>query len=77
MSSTVIPQYATKVVNYSTEYGRSGSSSYTACNLAGGPQLTGRYGDFTEAFVLVCKTSIDVLLTMGVVTSVISNDRSE
>lgn len=65
MSSTEpIHQYAMKVVNYSTEYGRSGSASYTACNLAGEPRLTGRYGDFTDAFVLVCKTRIDILLVL-------------
>ena len=51
-SAKEIRQYATKVVNYSTEYGR--NSSYTAGNLAGEPKLSGKYGDFTEAFVLVC-----------------------
>ena len=56
----VIRQYATKVINYSTEYGRSGSASYTASNLAGEPLLSGQYGDFTEAFVLVCYSHIDV-----------------
>ncbi|XP_065897557.1 F-box/LRR-repeat protein 4-like [Dysidea avara] len=52
MSGGIIKQYAQNVVNYSSEYGRSGSSSYTASNLAGNPSLSGRYGDFTEAFVL-------------------------
>ena len=53
MSGGIIKQYAQSVVNYSSEYGRSGSNSYTACNLAGPPLLAERYGDFTEAFVLV------------------------
>ena len=56
-SAKEIRQYAAEVVNYSTEYGRSQSSSYTAGNLAGEPRLSGRYGDFTDAFVLVCNVT--------------------
>ena len=48
---TSIVQFADLVVNYSSEYGKA-KSSYSASNLAGPPRIQ-RYGDFTEAFVLV------------------------
>ena len=48
-----IKQFAESVVNFSSQYGTAGSSSYTASNLAGSLRVYDRYGDFTEAFVLV------------------------
>ena len=48
-----VSQYASRVVNFSSQYGTAGSNSYVAANLAGDRQLEGKYGDFVEAFVLV------------------------
>lgn len=48
-----IRQYASKVVNFSSQYGTAGTNSYTASNLAGERQIGEKYGDFVEAFVLV------------------------
>ena len=45
-------QFAEEVVNFSSQYGTNGTSSYVARNLAGPPTIP-RYGDFIEAFVLV------------------------
>ncbi len=46
-------QFAYSVVNFSSQYGTNGSDSYVAKNLAGHQNLQGKYGDYTEAFVLV------------------------
>lgn len=46
-------QFASRVVNFSSQYGRNGSHTYTAANLAGPRIIEDKYGDFTEAFVLV------------------------
>ena len=46
-------QYASTVVNFSSQYGTAGTSSYTASNLASDLSVYPKYGDFTEAFVLV------------------------
>lgn len=48
-----IEQFASKVVNFSSQYGTAGTSSYTASNLAHGLNIFPKYGDFTDAFVLV------------------------
>lgn len=48
-----IGQFASKVINFSSQYGTAGTQSYAACNLAGGRQVGDKYGDFVEAFVLV------------------------
>ena len=48
-----IEQFASKVVNFSSQYGTAMSSSYTASNLASGPHIFPNYGDYTDAFVLV------------------------
>ena len=50
---TNIEQFAWKVVNFSSQYGTAGTSSYTASNLASGLNVYPKYGDYTEAFVLV------------------------
>ena len=49
----LLNQFAYKVVNFSSQYGGHGTSSYVAKNLAGSCQVGERYGDFTTAFVLV------------------------
>lgn len=46
--------FASRVVNFSSQYGTAGTSSYTAGNLAGELKIYDKYGDFQEAFVLVC-----------------------
>ena len=46
-------QFADEVGNFSSQYGTAGTSSYTAANLAGPLKVYSKYGDFTEAFVLV------------------------
>ena len=46
-------QYADSVVNFSSQYGTDGSEAYVAANLAGDRKVLDKYGDFTEAFVLV------------------------
>ena len=48
-----IEQFASKVVNFSSQYGTAMSSSYTAINLASSPNIYPNYGDYTDAFVLV------------------------
>ena len=50
---THVEQFASKVVNFSSQYGTAGTSSYTASNLASGLNVYPKYGDYTEAFVLV------------------------
>lgn len=49
-----VTQFAENVVNFSSQYGTEGSTSYVAANLAGSLKVYNRYGDFVEAFVLVC-----------------------
>ena len=58
-----VTQFAEKVVNFSSQYGTDGSASYVAANLAGNLRVYNKYGDFTEAFVLVCFTYTQVLHT--------------
>ena len=41
-------------MNFSSQYGTARTASYTAGNLKGGLKVYDRYGDFPEAFVLVC-----------------------
>ena len=48
-----VEQFASKVVNFSSQYRTAGGSLYTASNLADGLNIFPRYGDFGEAFVLV------------------------
>ena len=48
-----VKQFASGVVNFSSQYGTAGTSSYTASNLAGPLRVYDKYGDYTEAFVLV------------------------
>ena len=52
--SDPIRQFATKVVSFSSQYGGEHSQTYAASNLAGSSYKFPSYGDFTQAFVLVC-----------------------
>ena len=53
MSRKELTQFAEEVVNFSSQYGTAGTSSYTASNLAGDLNVYNKYGDYQEAFVLV------------------------
>ena len=56
-------QFASKVVNFSSQYGTNGTDAYVARNLAGMPRIDS-YGDFTEAFVLVSNSKLPMELDM-------------
>lgn len=46
-------QFANKVVQFSSQYGREQGNAYTASNIAKGAlDIYPKYGDFKEAFVL-------------------------
>ena len=46
-------QFASKVIQFSSQYGREYGNAYTACNIAKGSlEIYPKYGDFKEAFVL-------------------------
>ncbi len=46
------PQYASEVLDFSTQYGSDNSISYTAHNLVGMPSKFPAYGDFSQTFVM-------------------------
>ena len=48
-----VEQFVSQVANFSSQYGTAGTSSYTASNLVSGLNVYPKYGDYTEAFVLV------------------------
>jgi hypothetical protein len=51
--NTKIHQFANKVVQFSSQYGRESGNAYTASNIAKGSlEIYPKYGDFKEAFVL-------------------------
>lgn len=49
-----IEQYVKDVCDFSSQYGSNISISYTAYNIAGYPSQFPDYGDFPQAFVMVC-----------------------
>lgn len=49
-----IRQLANKVVSFSSQYGGENSRTYGALNLVGNGNIFPNYGDYTQAFVLVC-----------------------
>lgn len=51
---TFIEQYVKQVCDFSSQYGSSNSISYTAYNIAGNPSKFPDYGDYPQAFVMVC-----------------------
>lgn len=54
-NETLISQFASRVLEFSTQYGSDNSISYTACNITGRPSKYPNYGDFPETFAMVCK----------------------
>lgn len=52
-NETPISQYASRVLEFSTQYGSDNSISYTACNITGRPSKYPNYGDFPETFAMV------------------------
>lgn len=49
-----IEQFASEVLDFSSQYGSDTSISYTAYNLTGKPSKFPDYGDFPQVFVMVC-----------------------
>lgn len=54
---TPISQFASRVLEFSSQYGSDNSISYTACNITGRPSKFPNYGDFPETFAMVSDTS--------------------
>lgn len=52
-NETPISQFASRVLEFSTQYGGDNSISYTACNITGRPSKYPNYGDFPETFAMV------------------------
>lgn len=52
-NETPISQFASRVLEFSTQYGSDNSISYTACNITGRPSKYPNYGDFPETFAMV------------------------
>ena len=50
--SLLLEQYASQVLDFSTQYGSDRSFSYTAANCLGVPSKFPNYGDFPQTFVL-------------------------
>lgn len=57
-NETPISQFASRVLEFSTQYGSDNSISYTACNITGRPSKYPNYGDFPETFAMVSSNSI-------------------
>ncbi|XP_031627657.1 F-box/LRR-repeat protein 4 [Contarinia nasturtii] len=51
-SETAISQFASRVLEFSSQYGSDNSISYTACNITGRPSKYPNYGDFPETFAM-------------------------
>lgn len=49
-----IEQFVQSVIGFSSQYGSDVSISYTAYNIIGKPSKFPDYGDFPQAFVMVC-----------------------
>lgn len=50
---TIIQQFVQNILDFSSQYGREQSLSYTVSNVRGGPSNYPKYGDFMESCVLV------------------------
>lgn len=50
---TPISQFASRVLEFSSQYGSDNSISYTACNITGRPSKFPNYGDFPETYAMV------------------------
>jgi len=51
-SGMLLEQYASQVLDFSTQYGSDRSFSYTAANCLGVPSKFPSYGDFPQTFVM-------------------------
>jgi hypothetical protein len=51
-----VEQFVQSVIGFSSQYGSDVSISYTAYNITGKPSKFPDYGDFPQAFVMVCYT---------------------
>lgn len=49
-----VRQFVKNVLDFSSQYGRENSGSYTVANVRGCPTNFPKYGDFLESCVLVC-----------------------
>jgi hypothetical protein len=47
-----LAQYASEVLDFSSQYGSDNSISYTAHNIVGVPTKFPAYGDFSQTFVM-------------------------
>lgn len=52
-NATSISQFASRVLEFSSQYGSDNSISYTACNITGRPSKFPNYGDFPETYAMV------------------------
>jgi hypothetical protein len=50
--SPPLAQYASEVLDFSSQYGSDNSISYTAHNIVGVPTKFPAYGDFSQTFVM-------------------------
>ena len=50
----MIEQFVQDALDFSSQYGSDISISYTAYNISGRPSKYPDYGDFPQAFVMVC-----------------------
>ncbi len=48
----LLAQYASEVLDFSSQYGSDNSISYTAHNIVGVPTKFPAYGDFSQTFVM-------------------------
>lgn len=60
---TPISQFASRVLEFSSQYGSDNSISYTACNITGRPSKYPNYGDFPETFAMV--SDFEFTITSG------------
>jgi F-box/leucine-rich repeat protein 4 len=51
-SRMLVEQYASQVLDFSSQYGSDRSFSYTAANCLGVPSKFPQYGDFPQTFVM-------------------------
>lgn len=59
-----IEQFVSEVLDFSSQYGKDTSISYTAYNLTGKPSKFPDYGDFPQVFVMVGISHLLVVETL-------------
>ena len=60
--------YGYKVEDFSSEYARENTASYSVRNLPGRYEIYPRYGDFTQACVLVSVRSFDIHSSLTIIS---------